>query len=110
MIPPSVFPIKSVISLAPSANIYWSVSNAKLVIKIGITFFIKLHSSFSIHTYIPNGTNIATFNIISDISTLLLIISDPAKGTKFILLRFMVSMDEISNCNLNSIIHVKIIM
>lgn len=104
IIPPNVFPIKSVISLPPIAKIYCMISYIKLTQKIGMAFFIKFHFPFNIDKYTPNGINATIFKMISDVSTLPFTTNEPAKGIRLILLKFIFLRSEISNCILNSII------
>lgn len=64
-IPPIVFPMTSVISLAPIANTNCKISSKKLRQKHGKSIFINDHFGFNMPIYTPNGTNT---NILYNIS------------------------------------------
>ena len=87
--PPSVFPIRSVISLAPMANTNCMVSYKRLTPAMGRTFCRNPAFLYSMDMYRPNGTKARIFRTIYDISAFPFTIAEPANGIRLMFRSFM---------------------
>lgn len=86
IMPPNVFAIRSVISVAPIAKINWMTSNPRLVKKMGMIWERNDFSCHKAYAKTPNGTKANTFRIISRKSIRPFAITDSLKGIRLVFL------------------------